>query len=76
MANGGDRTPQAPSRGNLTPAQLRTRERFEQVIGAAAPFLDLVLAVGDRISRIAEPEDYEYYPVRGEKRAAEEKRAE
>lgn len=34
------------------------------MIGLAAPFLDIVLAVGDRISRIAEPEDYEYYPVR------------
>lgn len=41
-----------------------TRRHFEQVIGAAAPLLDLVLAVGDRISRIAEPVDYEYYPVR------------
>jgi hypothetical protein len=40
------------------------RERFEAVIGLAAPFLDLVLAVGDRISRVAEPEDHEYYPVR------------
>lgn len=40
------------------------RHRFEQVIGAAAPLLDLVLAAGDRISRIAEPVDYEYYPVR------------
>jgi hypothetical protein len=40
------------------------RERFEAVIGLAAPFLDLVLAVGDRISRVAEPEDLEYYPVR------------
>ena len=76
MAAGGERTPQTTSRGSLTPAQLRTRERFEQLIGAAAPFLDLVLAVGDRISRIAEPEDYEYYPVRGEKLAAEERRAE
>ena len=34
------------------------------MIGLAAPFLDLVLAVGDRVSRIAEPRDYEYYPVR------------
>ncbi len=34
------------------------------MIGLAAPLLDVVLAVGDRISRIAEPEDYEYYPVR------------
>lgn len=48
----------------LTPAQQRTRQRVETVIGLAAPFLDIVLAVGDRISRIAEPEDYEYYPVR------------
>ncbi len=37
---------------------------METVIGVAAPFLDIVLAVGDRISRIAEPNDYEYYPVR------------
>jgi hypothetical protein len=48
----------------LTPGQQRTRERFEAVIGLAAPILDLVLAVGDRISRAAEPEDHEYYPVR------------
>ncbi len=48
----------------LTPGQQRTRHRVEKVIGLAAPFLDVVLAVGDRISRIAEPEDYEYYPVR------------
>jgi hypothetical protein len=76
MADGGDRTPQVPSRGSLTPSQLRTRERFEQLIGAAAPFLDLVLAVGDRISRAAEPEDYEYYPVRGDQLTPEERRAE
>ena len=48
----------------LTPGQQRTRRRVERVIGLAAPLLDVVLAVGDRISRIAEPEDYEYYPVR------------
>jgi hypothetical protein len=48
----------------LTPGQQRTRHRVERVIGLAAPFLDVVLAVGERISRIAEPEDYEYYPVR------------
>lgn len=41
-----------------------TRERFEEAIAFAAPLLDLVLAVGDRISRIAEPVDYEYYPIR------------
>ena len=54
----------APVRGALTPAQARNRDRVERLIGVAAPFLDLVLAVGDRISRVAEPEDYEYYPVR------------
>jgi hypothetical protein len=49
---------------DLTPQQQRLRERFEGLIGAAAPFLDLVLGVGDRISRMVEPEDHEYYPVR------------
>jgi hypothetical protein len=49
---------------DLTPGQQRTRRRVETVIGLAAPLLDLVLAAGDRISRIAEPNDYEYYPVR------------
>jgi hypothetical protein len=48
----------------LTPQQQRLREQFEGLIGAAAPFLDLVLGVGDRISRIVEPQDHEYYPVR------------
>ena len=48
----------------LTPEQRRTRERFETLIGLAAPVLNLVLSVGDRVSRIVEPEDSEYYPVR------------
>ena len=46
-----------------TPEQVRLRERFEGVIGLLAPALDLVLAAGDRISRIAGPEE-EYYPIR------------
>lgn len=50
-----DPTPAAPD---------PVRERIEQAIAAASPLLDLVLAVGERISRIAEPVDYEYYPVR------------
>jgi len=49
---------------DLTPGQQRTRQRFEGLIGLAAPFLDLVLGVGDRISRAVEPEDHDYYPVR------------
>jgi hypothetical protein len=49
---------------NLTPSQRRKRERVESLIGVIAPALTLVLAAGDRISRIAQPEDYDYYPVR------------
>jgi hypothetical protein len=48
----------------LTPEQRRTRSRVETVISLAAPALNLVLAIGDRVSRIVEPEDSEYYPVR------------
>jgi hypothetical protein len=29
-----------------------------------APALDLVLAAGERLSRLVEPEDVEYYPPR------------
>jgi hypothetical protein len=48
----------------LTPDQLRMRERAESVIRLMAPALDLVLAAGDRVSRLVEPEDSEYYPPR------------
>jgi len=48
----------------LTPDQLRTRRRIEGVIRLAAPALDLVLAVGERISKVVEREDVEYYPPR------------
>jgi hypothetical protein len=48
----------------LTPEQRRTRDRVETFIGVIAPALNLVLAAGDRLSRIVEPEDSEYYPVR------------
>lgn len=46
-----------------TPQQIRMRERFEGLIGLAAPVLDLVLAAGDRLSRVVGPEN-EYYPIR------------
>ena len=49
---------------NLSPRQIATRNRVEGLIGVAAPFLDVVLGVGERISRIAEPTDHEYYPIR------------
>jgi hypothetical protein len=48
----------------LTPSQLRTRRRVESIIRVMAPALDLVLAAGDRMSRIVEREDAEYYPPR------------
>jgi hypothetical protein len=48
----------------LTPDQLRTRDRVEGVIRLMAPGLDLVLAVGERLSRIVEPDDPGHYPVR------------
>jgi hypothetical protein len=48
----------------LTPSQLRTRRRVETLIRLMAPALDVVLAVGDRVSRIVERDDPEYYPPR------------
>ena len=48
----------------MTPDQLRTRERVEALIRIASPALNVVLAVGERISKIVEPEDHEYYPPR------------
>ena len=48
----------------MTPDQVRTRERVETLIRIASPALNVVLAVGERISKIVEPEDHEYYPPR------------
>ncbi len=48
----------------LSPDQVRTRDRVESLIRLAAPALDLVLALGDRVSKLVEPEDTEYYPPR------------
>lgn len=48
----------------LTPDQVRRRGRIESLIRLAAPGLNLLLAVGERVSRLAEPEDHEYYPPR------------
>jgi len=56
----------------LTPDQLRTRERIEGVIRLMAPALDLVLAAGDRLSRLVEPEDHEYYPPRSSQQPRDE----
>jgi hypothetical protein len=50
----------------LTADQQRTRERFETLIRLMAPALNLMLAAGERVSRIVEPDDPEYYPARVE----------
>ena len=50
----------------LEPGQQETRDHFESLITTVSPLLDLVLAVGEKVSRIAEPTDYEYYPIRDE----------
>ena len=49
----------------MTPQQLRTRRRVESVIRIVAPALNLVLAVGERVSRVVERGDQEDYPPRG-----------
>jgi len=48
----------------MTPGQLRTRRRVEGVIRLMTPALDAVLAVGERVSKVVEPDDVEYYPPR------------
>ena len=48
----------------LTPSQLRRRERVEALLRLLAPGLDLLLGVGDRVSRLVERDDVEYYPPR------------
>ena len=50
----------------MTPEQIRTRERVETLIRLVAPALNLVLAVGERVSKVVEPDDPEYYPARVE----------
>ena len=48
----------------LTADQRRRREQVEGVIRLMAPALNLVLAAGERLSKIVEPTDVEYYPPR------------
>jgi hypothetical protein len=53
-----------------SPQQLATRRRIEQGIAIAAPFLDLVLAVGDRVSRVAGRDQIDPEPPRRRLNAA------
>ena len=48
----------------LTADEIRRRDRFESLIRVIAPGLNLLLAAGERLSRIVEPDDPEYYPAR------------
>jgi hypothetical protein len=48
----------------LTPDQRRTRDRIESLIRLVQPGLNLVLAAGEKLSRMVEPDDPEYYPPR------------
>jgi len=55
----------------LEPGQQEKKQHFESLISTVSPLLDLVLAVGERISRVAEPTDFEYYPIRDEEPESE-----
>jgi hypothetical protein len=47
-----------------TPSQLATRRRIEAGIRLAAPFLDLLLGVGDRVSRLTGKDEVDPDPPR------------
>jgi hypothetical protein len=47
-----------------TPQQIRRRDQVEAALRLAAPFLDLLLAAGDRVSRIVAPAEDESYVIR------------
>ena len=47
-----------------TPEQLAWQRRIEQGIRMMAPVLDVVLVVGDRVSRIAGRNDFKPEPAR------------
>jgi hypothetical protein len=47
-----------------SPPNPRLRARIELMIRIAAPALDLLLAVGDRVSRVLERDDPGYVPPR------------
>jgi hypothetical protein len=47
------------------------RGRVEALIGLGAPLLDLVLSLGDRVSRVIAPGESDYYPIRSPDEALE-----
>lgn len=50
----GRRLRRLPGMARLTERQLTMRRRTERVIALLAPGLDLLLAAGERVSRVAE----------------------
>jgi len=50
----------------LTPDQIRRRERVESLIRLIAPALNVMLAAGERVSRVVEPDEQDYAPARVE----------
>jgi hypothetical protein len=46
----------------LSPDQLRRRDQFEGLIRLMEPMLNAVLAAGERLSRVVEREDHDYFP--------------
>jgi hypothetical protein len=48
----------------VTPEQRLRQQRFESLISLVAPALDLLLATGERASRILQPGSDDYYPIR------------
>jgi hypothetical protein len=55
----------------VTPEQHLWQRRVEGLIGFAAPALDLLLTIGDRASRVLQPGDDDYYPIRAAAEAFE-----
>jgi hypothetical protein len=47
-----------------SPTDVVLLRRVERLIGALAPLLDLLLAAGDRASRLLERDDHNYAPPR------------
>jgi len=46
-----------------TPQQQRRRDRIEALLRLATPALDLVLATGERVSRLVAPGDDDHYAI-------------
>jgi len=48
----------------LSPTQRAWRSRIETALRLTAPALDLLLAAGDRLSRVVERDDLDWVPPR------------